>query len=354
MKNLLIIFLLFWGLTGCSTALKSLSIPDGSNKVPIMSYQAQQQIHQEINQQEQQETNYVSYLADIDENNTASSKSILKAYFIKGSAEINSNDTDTEILINQSKGAEKILITGYVGGKLGFNKNDQLARKRAEIVKEILINAGIDSEKIKTDIASSNNLLGEEKYRADIEIEKALSKEKLTNVFTLATIKEIAEATKLDFSLGRYDEEVVMIEPSSDPIEVIKQIAKKSNYGFEINKVMGSINIVDRTEGLASVIYDDQSLIIEGEPIVYENPPKYLVELTEAMKFIVPNDWNLGFEQDLSRKIKVDLSKTKSWREALESLVKQTPYKYIWSWNDKTLYAVSIAKNISNILNKGK
>lgn len=175
-------------------------------------------------------------------------------------------------------------------------------------------------------------------------------------VSLLDTLAQISANTGLQFiePLGGMPDEALEIVTNDDPFDVLRQLAKKSRYRINLDREKGHLwaSSESKQNGLF-ILRDAQPVVQVGSPITLKTMPKEPVSLLEALHVLSPEDFDVGHADTIDPNIRVDLKTVTSWLEGLESVANQTPYRIVFDWTKRTVYAVPAALSVLPALKKG-
>lgn len=201
--------------------------------------------------------------------------------------------------------------------------------------------AAITAEPIQATQAQSQE-------RPSFVLEGKTTKGKAVKVSLFSTLQKIADKTGLRFVDYALQDEVLEIVPAKDPVDVLRQLARKSRYTITFDREQGRLWVgtsKDKKDKKGLIVIKDNAPVMEvGSPIALKKLPKDPVSLTEAIRLLAPDDFDVGYAENLDPNIEVDLSSAKTWREALEHVALQTPYRIVFDWDKRIVYAVSVLK----------
>lgn len=341
MKTIISLVLVAGVMAGCaSTQMDPLVQPDGSRRVAINNFSLPSPLLASyIKRASERPEKPLADVALPVAKESIQSKST-SVFFTKSSRVFVPTD-EHKALLTKAKSALSIRITGFTSGKFNNPANHEVATGRAEALKSWLVSNGVSAEKITVKADEDNAPIAvAKKWRADVAME--LIGGHSEGILAIATARDIADATKLKFSSGGMPDETIASQPSNDPVGLLRDIAQKSSYGIVIDRELGTIVMTPSAKDRVMVIEDKNPVVYVGSPIILEAIPKEPIRLEQAMRLLVPNDWNIGFENGIERDIIVDVSKVKDWQDGLRQLALQTPYRLVWDWSLRQLVAVSL------------
>ena len=71
--------------------------------------------------------------------------------------------------------------------------------------------------------------------------------------------------------------------------------------------------------------------------------PSDPILMVEALRLLAPADFDIGYTDEIDPNIRVDLSRVTSWMDGLERVALLTPYRVVFDWNKKLVYAMPVA-----------
>ncbi len=180
--------------------------------------------------------------------------------------------------------------------------------------------------------------------RASFVLEgKANGNGRSVRVSLFDTLQKIADNTGLRFVDNGLKDEKLTISPSSDPFNVLRQLAQKSGYRINLDREKARLWASDNTKKDGVVVFKEANAFLQvGSPVRLKRMPEEPVLLTEAMRLLAPDDFDVGFSERLDTNIFIDLSKIKSWEKGLETVALQSPYKIVFDWDKRLVYALPV------------
>lgn len=174
---------------------------------------------------------------------------------------------------------------------------------------------------------------------------KAVPEGKAVRVSLFDTLAKIAGNTGLRFQDNGLPDEYVSIVPNDDPLNVLRQLARKSRYRISLDREKGRLWVSEESKksGLL-VLRDSQPVIQVGAPVALKPLPDKPVPLIDALRLLAPSDFDIGHAESIDPNIRVDLTKVKSWLDGLESVALQTPYRLVFDWERKVVYVVPVSQ----------
>ena len=167
---------------------------------------------------------------------------------------------------------------------------------------------------------------------------------KTVRVSLLTTLGKIAVNTGLRLRDNDLADEMLPIVPSDDPFDVLRQLAGKTRYRIGLDRATGRLTVTDeeRADGIV-VLRDSQPVKQIGSPIALSKMPEKSLPMIDALRLLAPADFEVGYADDIDPNIRVDLSKATSWLDGLERVAMQTPYRVVFDWDKKLVYAMPVA-----------
>lgn len=166
---------------------------------------------------------------------------------------------------------------------------------------------------------------------------------KAVRVSLLATLGKIARHTGLRLRDNDLADEMLPIVPSDDPFDVLRQLAGKTRYRINLDRATGRLTVGDegRSTGVV-VLRDTQPVQQVGAPVALARMPKQPLPMIDALRLLAPADFDVGYAGDIDPNIRVDLSQATGWLDGLERVALQTPYRVVFDWDKKLVYAMPI------------
>lgn len=163
-------------------------------------------------------------------------------------------------------------------------------------------------------------------------------------VSLLATLDKIARNTGLRLQDNGFDDQILSIVPSDDPFDVLRQLAGLTRYRITLIRTTGRLVLSDDPR-MQGVVVERESHPVQqiGSPVALAKMPQKPIPLIEALRLLAPADFDVGHAEDIEPNIRVDLSAATTWLDGLERVALQTPYRVVFDWNKKLVYAMPVA-----------
>lgn len=167
---------------------------------------------------------------------------------------------------------------------------------------------------------------------------------KAIRVSLLATLEKIARNTGLRLRDNDLPDETIALVPSDDPFDVLRQVAGKTRYRISLDRTTGRLILSneERSAGIV-VLRDTQPVQQIGAPVALPKMPEEPQPMVEALRLLAPKDFDIGYADDIDPNIRIDLSRTTNWLDGLERVALQTPYRVVFDWDKKLVYAMPVA-----------
>ena len=166
---------------------------------------------------------------------------------------------------------------------------------------------------------------------------------KTVRVSLIATLGKIAINTGLRLRDNDLADEMLPIVPSDDPFDVLRQLAGKSRYRIGLDRATGRLTLSDEEPAAGVVVLRDAQPVQQiGGPVAVAKMPDTPLPMIEALRLLAPADFDVGYADDIDPNIRVDLSQTKNWLDGLERDAMQTPYRVVFDWDKKLVYALPV------------
>lgn len=181
--------------------------------------------------------------------------------------------------------------------------------------------------------------------RPSTVLETVSPKGKTVRVSLLTTLDKIARNTGLRLRDNDLADETLTIVPNDDPFNVLRQLAGKTRYRISIDRNVGRliVNSSPPANGLVVLRETDAQPVEQiGAPVALPAMPTEPVPMSEALRLLAPDDFEVGYAGEIDPNIRVDLSNVWNWMEGLERVALQTPYRMVFDWNKKLVYAKPI------------
>lgn len=168
---------------------------------------------------------------------------------------------------------------------------------------------------------------------------------KSVRVSLLDTLTKIAANTGLRIQDNDVTDEHLVIIPSSDPFDVLRQLAQKSQYRISLDREKGRLWLSNESKknGLF-VLRDAQPVVQVGGPVTLTALPDRPTSLETALRLLAPKDFEIGYAETIDPNISVDMRQVKSWLTGLEAIALQTPYRVVFDWEKKFVYVVPVTQ----------
>ena len=167
---------------------------------------------------------------------------------------------------------------------------------------------------------------------------------KVVRVSLLTTLGKIAVNTGLRLRDNDLADEMLPIVPSDDPFDVLRQLAGKTRYRISLDRATGRLAVTDEERATGVVVLRDTQPVKQiGSPIALAKMPEKSLPMVDALRLLAPADFEVGYADDIDLNIRVDLSQATSWLDGLERVAMQTPYRVVFDWNKKLVYAMPVA-----------
>lgn len=166
---------------------------------------------------------------------------------------------------------------------------------------------------------------------------------KSVRVSLLATLDKIARNTGLRLRDNDLADEMLAVVPSDDPFDVLRQLAGKSRYRISLDRATGRLTLSDEETPAGVVVLRDMKPVQQiGSPVAIPKMPDTPLPMIEALRLLAPADFDIGYAGDIDPNIRVDLSKASGWLDGLERVALQTPYRVVFDWDKKLVYAMPV------------
>ncbi len=166
---------------------------------------------------------------------------------------------------------------------------------------------------------------------------------KTVRVSLLTTLGKIAVNTGLRLRDNDLADEMLPIVPSDDPFDVLRQLAGKTRYRISLDRATGRLTITDEERAAGVVVLRDTQPVKQiGSPIALAKMPETSLPMIDALRLLAPADFEVGYADDIDPNIRVDLSQATSWLDGLERVAMQTPYRVVFDWDKKLVYAMPV------------
>lgn len=166
---------------------------------------------------------------------------------------------------------------------------------------------------------------------------------KTVRVSLLATLEKIARHTGLRLRDNDLADEILPIVPSDDPFDVLRQLAGQTRYRIGLDRATGRLTLSGEEPAAGIVVLRDAQPVRQiGSPVALAKMPGKSLPMIEALRFLAPADFEVGYAGDIDPNIRVDLSQATSWLDGLERVAMQTPYRVVFDWDKKLVYAIPI------------
>lgn len=163
-------------------------------------------------------------------------------------------------------------------------------------------------------------------------------------VSLIKTLTKIAQHTGLRLRDNDLPDEILEIVPNDDPLEVLRQLAGQSYYRLSLNRATGRLILSKDTPASGVVVLRDSQPVQQiGSPVALATMPKAPLPMVEALRLLAPKDFDIGYADDIDPNIRIDLSKVSTWTDGLERIALQTPYRVVFDWDKKLVYAMPVA-----------
>lgn len=167
---------------------------------------------------------------------------------------------------------------------------------------------------------------------------------KTVRVSLLATLDKITRNTGLRLRDNDLQDEMLPIVPSDDPFDVLRQLAGKSRYRISLDRATGRLTLSDEERSTGVLVLRDVKPVQQiGSPVALARMPEQPLPMIDALRLLAPADFDIGYADDIDPNIRVDLSKASSWLDGLERVALQTPYRVVFDWDKKLVYAMPVA-----------
>lgn len=167
---------------------------------------------------------------------------------------------------------------------------------------------------------------------------------KTVRVSLLTTLGKIALNTGLRLRDNDLADEMLPIVPCDDPFDVLRQLAGKTRYRIGLDRETGRLTLSDEERATGVVVLRDTQPVKQiGSPIALAKMPEKSLPMIDALRLLAPPDFDVGYADDIDPNIRADLSLATSWLDGLERVAMQTPYRVVFDWNKKLVYAMPVA-----------
>jgi hypothetical protein len=159
----------------------------------------------------------------------------------------------------------------------------------------------------------------------------------------IATLGRIAINTGLRLRDNDVADEMLAIVPNDDPFDVLRQLAGQTRYRIALDRATGRLIVSEeeRAPGVV-VLRDTQPVRQVGSPVALAKMPNEKLPMIEALRLLAPADFEVGYVDDIDPNIRVDLSQAANWLDGLERVALQTPYRVVFDWDKKLVYAMPV------------
>ena len=182
--------------------------------------------------------------------------------------------------------------------------------------------------------------------RPQFTLEAKTSEGKAVRVSLIATLGRIAINTGLRLRDNDVADEMLPIVPNDDPFDVLRQLAGQTRYRIALDRATGRLIVSEeeRAPGAPGVVVlrDTQPVRQVGSPIALAKLPDTALPMIEALRLLAPADFEVGYVDDIDPNIRVDLSQAANWLDGLERIALQTPYRVVFDWDKKLVYAMPV------------
>lgn len=185
--------------------------------------------------------------------------------------------------------------------------------------------------------------------RTSLILDSVTGKGKAVRVSLLTTLEKIARNTGLRLRDNDLADEMLTIVPNDDPFNVLRQLAGKTRYRISVDRNVGRLILSSgrQTTGGVVVLREVDSPVEQiGAPVALPLMPADPVTMSEALHLLAPADFDVGYAGEIDPNIRVDLSNVSSWMDGLERVALQTPYRMVFDWNKKLVYAKPIKAQV--------
>jgi hypothetical protein len=180
--------------------------------------------------------------------------------------------------------------------------------------------------------------------RQTLTLEARTVEGKTVRVSLLSTLGKIAANTGLRLRDNDLADEMLPIVPSDDPFDVLRQLAGKTRYRISLDRATGRLSLSDEERAAGVVVLRDSQPVKQiGSPIALAKMPEKSLPMIDALRLLAPSDFEVGYIDDIDPNIRVDLSQATSWLDGLERVAMQTPYRVVFDWDKKLVYAAPVA-----------
>jgi len=165
-------------------------------------------------------------------------------------------------------------------------------------------------------------------------------------VSLFATLEKIVRNTGLRLRANALTDETLLIVPSDDPFDALRQLAGLSRYRISIDRATGYLILsADAPAAGVAVLRDMEPVQQIGAPVAVTQMPEQPLPMVDALRFLAPDDFDVGHADAIDPNIRVDLSQATGWLDGLERIALQTPYRVVFDWDRKLVYAMPVASN---------
>lgn len=166
-------------------------------------------------------------------------------------------------------------------------------------------------------------------------------------VSLLATLEKITRHTGLRLHDSDLADEAVPVAPSDDPFDVLRQLAGQTRYRISLDRATGYLTLSDEAPAAGVVVLRDTQPVQQiGAPVAVTKMPERPLPMIEALRLLAPADFDVGHADAIDPNIRVDLSQATGWLDGLERVAMQTPYRVVFDWDRRIIYAMPVASKL--------